>query len=1621
MDVRTNTVGAPILPAQAPNQEPTRTTPELAPEAQSPEPLPQSDSHAASRSLQSAAATLDLLGQQIRASRNMKNSRVHNENKSGGTTLDFTKKAEFKSHLDLIKSVFNTPADIHTPTLPITLSGSREGTGFASSYLRAFDRLEALSKDARIADMAAMLKVDAQDLRATVGSDGRGKLEARSTTTSNGTYVTLHEDTVSESSTDPIQTAFCAAREAGGHASFVAGQSAEASVRDLLAFYGVEPSNPTTPFERELTTEAVHALSAALPEAESQAQWGIRADFGNLGERVKEEYSGHRYIAPNKWSPLGQEMAAGRASLKTLIQSDQFLAQSGISGGIEHNSVFATVDKNDALLIHADYFDASGSRKNAIHSYPNDSSSTPAPNEENIKSLRERVRSVGGEIYLRGVVESNQALKYYGVTALDRSTGHGRQAVADRLKEVQTQYLLGASRNAIDLDSLVTPDDQATILHETRAYLDGKESSLLDELGTEVIAHNDETALRKTPGHFLHQALSSAEASRFTKRLLDKLGWVGAKDNEVVPAELQSKLLHKAIALQLEAAAETSGNSEHTLGYQFDQPDNGGKFYSEITADFERHLLKEGLAGSQNSAILSARAYRQNLPGEFAVLDIPPGMRYKTSISWVKFAQGINVARHLNPDAVRNMTFGDVVDLPDQASAVVTRQTEQATTELERQNAQRAKDALDLLKLGPVREWALARGMTTANPDGKTLSQEELNTATSRYESAVKQLVQSYETLNRPLPTRVAMADAELKAAGIDPEMELRYRRQMTTGRNGGSRRVEYVTTSPRDLYMSGEIKTFDFGVQMRDANSGWTPFNNKSSGEIQGLPDISKAFQEKYDAELLKNKQAYQAIVENLLETIPLQDRQAIDAWEVKLFSVSEPYNTRNRTPGKLGTHGFILEAKKNETEKFSYEIFPEAGHIRRASTDTWVYADSEIIRHAPASASGPPSFRNTLPQLTAETTPLPPDSYTTNVDWDAYSKGSAPGPEPRSRAVLRNIGQYPARDDTGSARNDDPWRTARANSITNTVGDKIFLANQEEFLQVAKGQSAREAEISSRLALVDTLTGFIPFYGSVKDLQSDKLSERIMGGAGLFLDIATLGLPIGRVLNGGARAGMLAANGSWKAAQQTLSSTLRKYGPGIASEALVLPDLAKTGIQMAKGTKSFITEGFRHLRGTTEVLADAGRLLGAADPRTWKPAHAGDMLRTLEGVDNVPVRNVGTPDKPEFAQISPTTGAAIGGRYIEVAGDLRRKPNLAGFEATLSPAEIAQMSPRGNGVWDLAGKQYVGMDGKHYESTFSNGERYIKHPTSIGNQYQIERTPNGQWLPLPGGGRGGGKRRHDGAVDSGASGAKQFRGADQPVGWSEPQLATYRTQLKTYGQTDGAIDKIVKAANEGTLTPAQKKYHESGVQAVREMSAPTPASTSTARPSHAPGSPSHIEPRPAQSTPGSSASARAPEPGMPAALARMRAVPRDQWPPFLYHYTSERNFSQMRSDNVLNYSVIDWHTPIKPMGAFMTPVPPNGNTLHDISKSIFPTNFRFEQYRENGVARYFKFDTSKMPGNYAIYKSDVPGSNEFFVRGTPDERMGLVFRGSLMGKARDYLVESGDTVRKGGATLSK
>ncbi|WP_157381847.1 hypothetical protein [Burkholderia ubonensis] len=1487
-----------------------------------------------------------------------------------------------------------------TPGVTTDISFQKESP-FGKAHAEASEKLRQVTVD--IPDPEKHGSGWTQDrVIASVDSDNRVKLDIVWTKDEPSTKNRLsmvtnqYEGSIGESSVDPIQIALRAVRQTGGRVTYTWRDGTErASLQSMLLFYGVEPADPKTSTERQLALDAVRALSTALYIANSPDQLDQLADLLNLEaqiKNIKNDPAVSRFISPSKGSPLGLDpnFRDARKSLKQFIHSAEFRKTFPMFSTVTPTAASVTVDEDGVLKAAFEYSDNKGGLSaDYLYRKPN----LGASENEAITSLRDSVLKVGGTLQLNGAVSIEQALAYYGIPGDDLTTTVGRQTVLKALSEVAATVLMGETPESIDINALIDDSDEAIIVGATARYLGDEKFSLLDKLGSDVIEQENNVDFRDMPKTVLQKVLSSEAATEFTRILIKELGWDDAA-NGADSFGIQAKLLKKAITLHLEAAAKATGNDVGILGYQFDRPENWGRSYKDISTDFENHLIDKKLMSYSKAAALARYALQDIVPVEFSISGVPESTPYVSSPTWVAFAQGINIAEAIQPGSARTKTFGQLLDLPGQmVSGVQDSKLQQFTT---------------AMRLKPVVDWAVANGVLTLSPNQCEFSDADVVMADSKYNEYLKDLLFAWRALTEQPPSLNTMAKAELKKIGI-PADRLQVEIVNRIGAGAGTAYVKRKYPI-HEIYLNGELSSKSSIV---GASSDIDKFN-QAKGKLIDLPgaeNLKAKFEVDYESFVKRSKLAYGVVIKSLLEKLPSGDRGAIENGEVALysvrkateFSVEQEASRPKAVERKIGRYGFILGTKFNGENKY-FEIFPHANEIRPLTDPIIIGAD--LVKHSGKIG------RYQEAHTTGEERDLP-------LDWNAYLSGAAPRSNVRSKAIIERRGAVlPTPDEKlPDSTRSLGFFSERSNEIASLVGNDIFFADLDELRTAAYGQNMRESD-AKKISFAEHLKELVPFWSSIEQMQSDDYSAMHWGAFSFGIDALSFVSPfkagiagIEKSIGVGSKQGLRAASGillkaSGKVVKSTLNEIVPYGGDFVASAGRGGIAFTENGLRVISNRRGDMLKSLQRGRYAFENGFPV-----AKNPAGWRPSRPTDQLRTVDGVANVPMRNVGTANTPEFAIINPKTDRVFGSRFIEVGGKLERKPNLKGYEVNSNVAKTIDGMPYpDDGIYKIGAgidrKEYIKINGKPYESFMRGEQRYVKHQKYIGATYQVVN--DGQWRVVANGGLGGGKRpgppigRYDGAPV-----AKQ-----SPRDWNKAQQSEYEKTLQNLGQNDGAIRKIKAAAEAGTLTPAQKQYHDAGVAAVESMPASTAKSPSSGE--------SSIHNPPSSEKPGPSSSitnARRPEPGLPAALARMRLVPPEQWPKTLYHYTKESNFSQMLGDNALHYSTLDWRTRINPIGVFMTQVAPEGKTLNEISRSIFPTNFKFEEFRPNTVEKFFEFDTTKMPAGYKIYKSNTPGSQEYFVTGTAQEKMGLVYRGSILGKQQDYLVRQGDTVGVGRA----
>ena len=182
------------------------------------------------------------------------------------------------------------------------------------------------------------------------------------------------------------------------------------------------------------------------------------------------------------------------------------------------------------------------------------------------------------------------------------------------------------------------------------------------------------------------------------------------------------------------------------------------------------------------------------------------------------------------------------------------------------------------------------------------------------------------------------------------------------------------------------------------------------------------------------------------------------------------------------------------------------------------------------------------------------------------------------------------------------------------------------------------------------------MPFWGSIEDLLSGKTDRILIGVAGLLLDLASFITPIGKFMSGSVRlirAGATASHMTAKASLPSFSTLTRKLLTATLSNLNPLDGLPTLLKSMGSGAwKGLRTAGRIGVSGLKKLAghADSYRLVHnlpqTTDPGRWKPLTNNDRLATVNGVDDVLVRNTSPSDLTRFHPVDPVTSLPYGPR---------------------------------------------------------------------------------------------------------------------------------------------------------------------------------------------------------------------------------------------------------------------------------------------------------------------------------------------------------------------------------------
>lgn len=443
----------------------------------------------------------------------------------------------------------------------------------------------------------------------------------------------------------------------------------------------------------------------------------------------------------------------------------------------------------------------------------------------------------------------------------------------------------------------------------------------------------------------------------------------------------------------------------------------------------------------------------------------------------------------------------------------------------------------------------------------------------------------------------------------------------------------------------------------------------------------------------------AYKTLIKGLLaQFAPLwpgnSDRDEITVYSLRkpLHDVQVEHEDKHNTDAVRGRSGFILRlACADHPYTLRYiEVFPNAGivRVREDLKNLWVGGEVKVERVGGTSRSSRGRFR--------KGTELP-------FDWKAYQDAVKPEPGQTATLIVEQVGQVmpaliaphdqqapqvppplPPRQPLSLAAN--IRQSPRIEALAEMIARELFFCDEKILLEKTR-KATRAMDIGRDFFEDISYWGkmFVPFWGAIDDLASGDPQRIESGGLGLFTDIVSFGVPIGKYIAGCTRVVVQAGKAGIRLALPHLSTLTRKL---ITATLQELNPLGAVVAVLNLGRFALINLGTAALRQASKGIAQlrdgsvAARHMISVDPRIWSPRQAGDRLFTVDGCPNIPMRNVGTLEAADYRLIDAGSNRVFGPRFREPVTVISNSNPLIRKYA-VDPHWIAGLKPDSRGIF--------------------------------------------------------------------------------------------------------------------------------------------------------------------------------------------------------------------------------------------------------------------------------------------------------------------------------------------------
>lgn len=682
-----------------------------------------------------------------------------------------------------------------------------------------------------------------------------------------------------------------------------------------------------------------------------------------------------------------------------------------------------------------------------------------------------------------------------------------RKPTEDDRAAIQAAQRLSPGPAQLNTQELHANIIRAEIIEAVKQFLPEESTSPLTHLAQGILSAATTEQVRATPTVYLQKILQSTEAEKLGSVLLSAMDWYGKETGEESSPYIRIKLI--AYALQLWLASLTSEKPDGIAGYACQDRSNWGKSYAAIQAEFEAHLLTSKRVSSEKEAIVSARLFLSRFPAEFRVRDIPVDLGYRTSVVWVNFVNGVNFVKAADPGLLDRLTFQQLVNLPMQ-------QAEGATTE--------ELGAISLTRLLATIEWAQTHGFIVQKRL-EDYADSEIDLALSELDKHTHDLNEAVSRIYEEPPKRLSIAETQIQAlfgagAFVSDGRKLARRGDGPINFRDPPplKGKEYDYYSFADVLACGKFDDqkiwFVTETDGSTISNQWIRINEDRRittakawplgpfyegrqlvmSPHSQLPDIKELFDNAFKRHLERITSAYETLIRNLLASLPLVDRQALEFGEVRVYSLRQtaPYTlAQEETPESIlalrARNGLILQTTHDAKTLF-HELLPKAGVIRRLDNfDSGLIGG--IVRPAGLHLDG-----TKLHMWGKKSLPF---------DWEAHSNGSVPKNNAPCSAIIEILGTAIAAAPNALQNAQSvplSLSSSRSVEISHHIATELLFVDPKALRSYALGQTQFDRDAAKSEKALEIVKGFVPFWGSIEDLMSADRSKRRWGAIGLF-----------------------------------------------------------------------------------------------------------------------------------------------------------------------------------------------------------------------------------------------------------------------------------------------------------------------------------------------------------------------------------------------------------------------------------------------------------------------------------------------------------------------------------------